>query len=336
MGNANEKKGGDARNHHFVPQFYLKGFAKLRSKDAKLTAFNLTTGKQFETRPRNVAAKRDYNRVEIEGVDPNFVETEMAKIEGNLDAAFKRIIDAESIEDRDDFSWMLVLISRLAVTSPAFRNQRDKFMADVAKKMLQASLSTEETWASAMSGMPDEMKRSPAIPYAKMKEAVDTGAIYPVTSKDALIAQEVKLWADIMPIIEARKWTLMISDNALGNFATSDRPVSLRWDDESMNGKIYGVGLGMKSTTLIFPLSRHLAVSGSFEYENGTVPASPELVAQVNLRTFMGAEKQIYGPDDFPMIDKDRAIRPFSETSIWKEIQSGVADCLQSGEHYAG
>jgi Protein of unknown function (DUF4238) len=60
------KRGSDARNHHFVPQFYLKGFAKLRSKDAKLTAFNLATGELFVTRPRNVAAKRDYNRVDIE------------------------------------------------------------------------------------------------------------------------------------------------------------------------------------------------------------------------------------------------------------------------------
>ena len=316
------KRGSEARNHHFVPQFYLKGFAKLRSKDAKLTSFDLTTGKQFITRSRNVAAKRDYNRVDIEGVDPNFVETEMAKIEGQLDTAFKRIIDAESIDDQDDLSWMLVLISRLAVTSPAFRDQRDKFMADVAKRMLHVSLSTEETWTSAMSGMPNEMKRKPAIPYAKMKEAFDTGAIYPVTSKDALIAQEIQLWADIMPIIEARKWTLMISNNGVGNFVTSDRPVSLRWDDESMNGQIYGVGLGMRTTTLIFPLSRHLAVSGSFEYDNGVVPASPELVAQVNLRTFMGAEKQIYAPDDFPMVDKDRAIRPFSETTVWEEIQT--------------
>ena len=312
--------GGEARNHHFVPQFYLKGFAKLRSNNAKLTAFNLVTGKQFVTRPRNLAAKRDYNRVDIEGVDPHFIETEMSKIEGLLDAALKRIIDAESIDDRDNLSWALVLISRLAVTSPGFRDQRDNFMANIAKKIMQASLSTEEIWTSTMSGMPDRVRRNPAIPYAKMKEAVDTGAIYPVTSKEALIAQEVKLWADMLPIIEARNWTLMISDNAIGNFATSDRPVSLRWDDESMNGKVYGVGLGMKKTTLIFPLSRHLALSGSFEYCNGVVLASPELVAQVNLRTFLGAEKQIYGPDDFPMVDYDRANRPFSKTAVWKKV----------------
>ena len=317
---------GGARNHHFVPQFYLKGFAKFRFKDAKLTAFDLITGRRFSTRPRNVAAKRDYNRVDIEGVDPNFVETEMSKIEGDLDAAFKRVIDSGSIENRDDLSWVLVLLSRLAVTSPASRGLRDKFAADVAKKMMQTMLHTEETWKSVLSRMPEEIKRKPAYPYADMKKAINTGAIYPVTSKHALIEQEVKLWADIMPIIEARKWTLMVANNAVGNFATSDRPVSLRWDDETMNGRARGVGLGIRNTTLIFPVSRHLAVSGSFEYDNDVVVASPELVAQVNLRTLIGADKQLYAPDEFPIVDKDGAIRPFGETAIWKEVQMRASE----------
>lgn len=32
---------GGARNHHFVPQYYLKGFATPRSKDGKLCVFDL-------------------------------------------------------------------------------------------------------------------------------------------------------------------------------------------------------------------------------------------------------------------------------------------------------
>ena len=68
---------GGARNHHFVPQFYLKGFARPRSKDGRLTVFDLKTRKSFATRPRNVAARRDYNRIEIEGQDPNAIESQL-------------------------------------------------------------------------------------------------------------------------------------------------------------------------------------------------------------------------------------------------------------------
>ena len=73
-------------------------------------------------------------------------------------------------------------------------------------------------------------------------------------------------------------------------------------------------------------MSRHLAVLGSFEYDNDVVVASPELVAQVNLRTLIGADKQLYAPDEFPIVDKDGAIRPFGETAIWKEVQMRASE----------
>ncbi|QDX27004.1 DUF4238 domain-containing protein [Sphingomonas suaedae] len=69
---------GGARNHHFVPQYYLKGFATPRSKDGWLSVFDLKEQKSFKTWPRNVAARRDYHRVDIERVDPNIVETQLA------------------------------------------------------------------------------------------------------------------------------------------------------------------------------------------------------------------------------------------------------------------
>ena len=101
---------GGARNHHFVPQYYLKGFATPRSKDGWLSVFDLKEQKSFKTRPRNVAARRDYHRVDIDGVDPNIVETQLATLDDQADKAFRRVIAARSIADRDDFSFLLTLI----------------------------------------------------------------------------------------------------------------------------------------------------------------------------------------------------------------------------------
>jgi hypothetical protein len=109
-----------ARNHHFVPQYYLKGFARPRSKDGKLIVFDLKERKSFVTRPRNVAARRDYNRVEIDGQDPNIVEDQLGILEANADRAFRRIIATRSIDNRDDFSFVLTLIARIALSNPLF------------------------------------------------------------------------------------------------------------------------------------------------------------------------------------------------------------------------
>ncbi|WP_265923371.1 DUF4238 domain-containing protein [Cupriavidus nantongensis] len=63
----NPPKGNDARNHHYVPQCYLKGFARNRSKNAQLFVVDTKTKRAFVTTPRNLAAQRDFNRVEIPG-----------------------------------------------------------------------------------------------------------------------------------------------------------------------------------------------------------------------------------------------------------------------------
>ena len=63
--------GNNARNHHWVPQCYLKGFAKSRSKNAQLHVADFEANRQFMTIPRNVAAAGDFNRIDIDGVNPN-------------------------------------------------------------------------------------------------------------------------------------------------------------------------------------------------------------------------------------------------------------------------
>lgn len=65
------KEKSEPRRQHFVPQFYLRGFAG--EKD-QLFVVDRPSKKTFRTAPKNVAAERDFNRVEVEGIAPNAVE----------------------------------------------------------------------------------------------------------------------------------------------------------------------------------------------------------------------------------------------------------------------
>lgn len=310
---------GGARNHHFVPQFYLKGFAKPRSNEGKLFVFDLKAQRRFRTRPRNVAALRDFNRVEHDDLDPNIVETRLGVIEGDLDRGFRRVIDAQSIASGEDFASVLILIARLLLAHPQFRDQRDRLMSDVARHMMLEMVATPERWESVTAqGKADGIIDEP-IPYEEMRAAVVEERIVPTTNKAVLIGQEFELWPEIMPLLEQRNWTLFVSDAATGEFATSDRPCTLRWSEPGADYGMYGPGLGLKETSLIFPISRHLAVDGRFEYGGGVVPASIELVAAVNLATLGSAMRQIYSAEDFPITDLDRTVRPFSQSTLWRE-----------------
>lgn len=313
--------GPGARNHHFVPQYYLKGFAKPRSKDGKLTVFDIKDRKTFTTRPRNVAAKRDYNRVEIDGVDPNMVESQLSILEGHADQAFRRIIDARSIDDADDFSLVLALIGQISLNNPLFRNQRDKMISQLGSMMMHNMIESEDRWNAITSeAVAAGVLDGEPVTYEDAREAVLNGDVVAGAAKEVLIQQEIELWPKILPLLHARKWTLLVAPSGSGGFATSDRPFSLGWSDDSMNNGFYGVGLGHTGTTLTFPLNRELALIGTFEHGGGTSVATEAVVAAVNHTTFRSAMRQLYTTVDFPILDIGAVVKPFSKSRIWQLV----------------
>lgn len=316
-----------ARNHHFVPQYYLKGFAKPRSKDGRLTVFDLKDRKSFITRPRNVASRRDYNRVEIDGVDPNVVESQLSVLEAQADQAFRRIIEARSIDNSDDFSLVLSLIGQVSLNNPLFRDQRDKMISQLGTVMMHNMVETPERWNAVtdQARVAGELDLE-SVTYEDARDAVLNGDIVAGAAKEVLIQQEIELWPQILPLLHARKWTLLIAPPGSGGFATSDRPFSLRWNDYAMNQGPYGVGLGCTDTTLTFPLNRELALIGSFEHGGGTSEATEDVVAAVNHTIFRAAMRQLYTTVDFPILDVGRVIKPFSESRIWQIVRERPED----------
>ena len=71
-----------ARNHHFVPQGYLAGFTDDGTRNGRLFVSDLASGSVFQTKPRNVAAKRDFNRIDTEGQEPDALEQALGEFEG--------------------------------------------------------------------------------------------------------------------------------------------------------------------------------------------------------------------------------------------------------------
>lgn len=86
-----------ARHHHYLSQCYLKGFTNGKAKKSKLIVFDLREKKSFETIPRNVGGMRDFNRVNVEGVDQNHIEKALADFEGKAATALKKL------EETSDF-----------------------------------------------------------------------------------------------------------------------------------------------------------------------------------------------------------------------------------------
>ena len=84
---------GYARRHHYLPQYYLKGFGKprQRGKAHYVQVFD-RSGKTFRTNIINVAIENDFNRVEIDGHPPDAFERSFANFESEAAPALGRIL----------------------------------------------------------------------------------------------------------------------------------------------------------------------------------------------------------------------------------------------------
>jgi Protein of unknown function (DUF4238) len=285
-----------ARRHHYVPEFYLKGFAVARKKSHQLIAFDGKSRKAFPTATRNVAVERDFNRVEIEGHRPDAFENAMARFEMRAALALERIIAAKSIRQTEDRSYLFNLIGLLAVRNPRLRETWRDFQEQIAKRIMWLATDTPERWASqvARAQASGYMSKDADTDYTKVRKFTTEEQYRLKVRTEHHIVLEMRGLDTILPSLFKRKWALLKCPDNSGGFVTSDHPVCLMWSDGKKHGP---VGHGRRETELIFPICRRLAMVGAFEIDDDEIDAPEELVAVINGIVIQFAERHVYARD---------------------------------------
>jgi Protein of unknown function (DUF4238) len=106
--------------------------------------------KSYTTAIDNVGLERDFNRVEIEGLEADAFEKVMASFEGQVAPALDRIIAAGAIQSDEDRFALVNLICALSLRNPRLRETIRDFHERVAKQMLGLMLQTPERWAAQL------------------------------------------------------------------------------------------------------------------------------------------------------------------------------------------
>jgi hypothetical protein len=103
-----------------VPQFYLRGFV---GEKGLLFVTDRETKKPYRTKPHGVAGQRDFNRIDVEGMDPNAVEKALAEFEGEVAPHLDRVIAAKSIAEEKDRAAIVNLMAALTLRNPKRRKE---------------------------------------------------------------------------------------------------------------------------------------------------------------------------------------------------------------------
>lgn len=280
------------RNHHYISQFYLKGFTKSSEEKGNLCVYDKFQNKHFKSNPRNIASKRDFNKV-THDENPNIIEDELAKVEGALSISFREVIRNNSYPNEKQLNHIINFITLTALRNPKMRVLFDNFYKDIANKLMMMTMASEEIYLDQcrQSGI----KEKDIIPYNKQKEFIEDKSRYTLEiNQETHIKNELETLDSLNELLLKRNWYIVISSEKSGEFITSDYPVSLI---SLIDRGTFGVGFGLEKTEVVFPISKYLAFIGVFEEYNNinkTIIATEELVESINIRTFEFANKQIY------------------------------------------
>lgn len=298
----------EARRHHYIPQCYLRGFAMGSGKQCRLQVASLDRHEFFETHPKNVAHVRDFNRIEVEGFKPDVLEGALSVLEGEVAEAIRNISESHKFEGNDK-NCILNLISLLAVRSPQMREHWRKFEEQVMKQIMGLALATKERWEGQLRQMKkDGVKVNENITYEQLKEFFDRGEYNIVLNNEHHIGLEFTGQDAVLQALGRRRWKLYISNDEIGCFITGDRPVVITWNKPNEIPVMMrrSPGFGMRETEVYFPLTKHLALLGTFEGEDIVEDAKIYTVALANLRIIEHAFNQVYAPKrSFPYIAPD-------------------------------
>ena len=311
-----------ARRHHYLPQCYLKGFSKprKRGKSHHVHVYD-RSGKTFNANIINIATKKDFNRVEIEGHPPDALEQGLAKFEGELGPALVRILEGRSLKNDDDRALLFNLIAMSAIRTPQHRETVRDFHEQTAQIIMDLATATKERWEGQMRRMKAEgYVPEDDVPYEEMRAAVIGRKFRIRVPTEQHIEMEMHALDAVLPTLFKRKWVVLLPPMESAGFVTCDHPVCLMFSDPKMRGKFKGPGHGLAGTQLIFPIGTHMAIVGAYEIEEGMLKLNEDRVAGVNGALVTYADRQVYAANpDFAYVRQENE-KPRLGSSLIKDI----------------
>lgn len=306
-----EKK--PSRGHHYIPRFYLKGFSKKPNKKSKLYVYDLSLFNWWPgaTNLINIGKIRDFNRIDIEGQRIDVLESSLSAFETEADKVLRKIRDNGELPVEDDFVTLINFIALIAVRNPLAREGHKDFIKRVMKQILDLSIATKERWERSVESMKETGygKDLPDITYEKVLQFHKEGKYDIDIANQFFYAGEFNAINTVIETLLDRRWMFIVALPNAGHFICCDHPVRLRWNDKKLAEGFYPPGHGLKRTEVIFPVTKKIAMVGSFEGENKTVEADSLMVALINGHILDGSDRYIYSTQkEFEFLGPERKI----------------------------
>ena len=141
----------DSRNHHFTPRWYLRRFAHSGPKknDDEILVYGFAKKEVTRMSARGVGAKNDFNRLEIDGAKPTWLETQWTdNHETPARVVIEGIDSTGSLPSAEDTETLLRFLSLLFIRNPRIRKINPEWYQMCLQELAKNAVLSNEGWGS--------------------------------------------------------------------------------------------------------------------------------------------------------------------------------------------
>lgn len=283
-----------ARNHHFVPQGYLAGFTKEGTRDGRLFVSDLISRSVFQTKPRNVGAKRDFNRIDVDGQDPDALERVLGEFEGKAISVIRGIQTSSELPADEEFSYVLNLMALLVGRNPRSRKNMNNARHHTVRVIGDLLASDKRLFEHHLAKAKEDgfVPQDAEVSFEAMKQFIHDDQYTVTVSTSESLSLELAGLDNTLQLLGSRYWSLVTAAVDAPDFVTCDHPVTPVFKDPNRRAPI---GYGLPETEVSFPLNTRQALLGVLEDPLAVrIEARASQVAAINSRTAYHAARQVY------------------------------------------
>lgn len=270
----------EPRKHHFLPQFYLRGFSIDRRG---IYQIEKRTAKFYGCQIKDTAAIKDFHELDHEGVeDPNALEKSLAQIEGEFANHLTTFL-AGGLINEDARLYTIQLLSLLRMRVPALKRHIEASYPSTIRKVAEF-LEKDGEFPAPPPGLEDKLK-------------VKNLKIEVLNWKCLEIMFQLAANEELLQSLYRMRTTLFRAPFGT-SFLTSDQPVSLY--HPSAAASPYGAGPDTPGIQISLPLSSRALIQ--LDHQRGAHSAciaTTEQVDEFNRRTAAMAQEYVF-VDEFP------------------------------------
>lgn len=282
------------KRHHYLPEFYLHGFAA----NGIVQVYDKQRDEYRGQQPVNTAVKSHYYAAEdADGNRNTDIETMLSEIESLASKAIEKASSCDTLtsEDRDNLA---IFVAFLWNRVPDFEHSINKVHKHAVKILADAVFSDEETAKRELARFDKDTGNSFAVNAKEIVEFHKKGAYKIEIHRNASLLAMLTTSFDFANYFRQMDWAFIHAPNG-ASFVTSDNPFFLYPPPDLPKNSPYGVGILLRGAIKLVPLTQSMVLA---MYDKGDSIHQKQLgkrqVREININLARVATRFIIARDE--------------------------------------